>query len=66
MNVFSTATDPDDNQGPVASCIVSPARREEMAGIRQERSREDYPARQPAARIGGGRGGARGVQSLSP
>ncbi len=49
MNVLSKVTDPNDYQGPGTGYEVSPARREEMAGIRQQRSREDYLARQAAA-----------------
>jgi propanediol dehydratase large subunit len=48
MNVLSKVTDPNDYQGPGTGYEVSPARRQEMAGIRQERSREDYMARQAA------------------
>jgi propanediol dehydratase large subunit len=49
MNVLSKVTDPNDYQGPGTGYEVSPARREEMAGIRQQRSREDHLARQAAA-----------------
>ena len=54
MNVLSKVTDPNDYQGPGTGYEVSPARREEMAGIRQQRSREDYLARQAAAAPPGG------------
>ncbi len=49
MNLLSKVTDPNDYQGPGTGYEVSPARREEMAGIRQQRSREDLLARQAAA-----------------
>ena len=49
MNVLSKVTDPNDYKGPGTGYQASPARREEMASIRQERSREDYLARQAAA-----------------
>jgi len=49
MNVLSKVTDPNDYQGPGTGYEVSPARREEMAGIRQQRSRKDYLSRQAAA-----------------
>ena len=57
MHVLSKVTDPNDYQGPGTGYQVSPARREEMAGIRQERSREDYLARQAAAAPGAARPG---------
>jgi propanediol dehydratase large subunit len=49
MNVLSKVTDPNDYQGPGTGYEVSPARREEIAAIRQQRSREDLLARQAAA-----------------
>ena len=49
MNVLSKVTDPNDYQGPGTGYEVLPARREEMAGIRQQRSRQDFLARQTAA-----------------
>jgi propanediol dehydratase large subunit len=52
MNVLSKVTDPNDYQGPGTGYAVSPARRDEMVGIRQQRSRQDYLARQAAAALG--------------
>jgi propanediol dehydratase large subunit len=49
MSVLSKVTDPNDYQGPGTGHEVSPARREEIAAIRQQRSREDLLARQAAA-----------------
>ncbi len=48
MNVLSKVTDPNDYQGPGTGYEVSPARREEMAGIRQQRSRDDLLAQHAA------------------
>jgi len=48
MNVLSKVTDPNDYQGPGTGYEVAPARREEMAAIRQQRSRNDLLARHAA------------------
>ena len=45
MNVLSKVTDPNDYQGPGTGYEVPAARREQMAGIRQQRSRADLLAR---------------------
>ena len=60
MNVLSKVTDPNDYQGPGTGYEVAPARREEMAGIRQQRSRDDLLARH------GGRGGSGRRRPLPP
>jgi propanediol dehydratase large subunit len=54
MNVLSKVTDPNDYQGPGTGYDVPPARREEIAGIRQQRSRDDLLARQATARHAAG------------
>jgi propanediol dehydratase large subunit len=60
MNVLSKITDPNDYQGPGTGYAVSKERREEMAGIRQQRSRHDLLEQQAAAAApGGGEAGAR-------
>lgn len=41
MNVLSKATDPNDYQGPGTGYDMSPGRRGEIAGVRQERSLAD-------------------------
>jgi len=46
MNVLSKVTDPNDYQGPGTGYEVSAARRAEMEGVRQERSRQDLLERQ--------------------
>jgi propanediol dehydratase large subunit len=48
MNVLSKVTDPNDYQGPGTGYEVTPARREEMAEVRQQRSRQDLLERQAA------------------
>ena len=48
MQVLSKVTDPNDYQGPGTGYQVSPERREQMAGIRQQRSRRDLLARHAA------------------
>ena len=48
MNVLSKITDPNDYRGPGTGYEISPARRTEMEGIRQQRSREDLLERQAA------------------
>jgi len=48
MNVLSKITDPNDYQGPGTGYEVTAARRAEMAGIRQQRSRQDLLERQSA------------------
>ena len=48
MMVLSKVTDPNDYQGPGTGYEVAPARREEMAAIRQQRSRDDVLARHAA------------------
>ena len=48
MNVLSKVTDPNDYQGPGTGYELAPARREEIAGIRQQRSRADLLARHAA------------------
>jgi propanediol dehydratase large subunit len=55
MRCLSKVTDPNDYQGPGTGYEVAPARREEIAAIRQQRSRADLLARHavgahPAAR----------------
>ena len=45
MNCLSKVTDPNDYQGPGTGYEVAPARREEIAAIRQQRSRADLLAR---------------------
>ncbi len=52
MNVLSKTTDPNDYQGPGSGYEVAPARREEMAAIRQQRSRDDLLARHAAGARG--------------
>ena len=42
MNVLSKITDPNDYQGPGTGYEVSAARRTEIAGIRQQRSKDDF------------------------
>ena len=51
MNVLSKVTDPNDYQGPGTGYEVTTARRTEMTGIRQQRSRQ-----RPAGEAGGLRG----------
>ena len=71
MNVLSKVTDPNDYQGPGTGYAVAPARREEMAVIRQQRSRNDLLARHAAgasasgvrAAGAGGASSARGTES---
>ena len=46
MNVLSKITDPNDYQGPGTGYEVTDARRAEIAGIRQQRSRQDLLLRQ--------------------
>ncbi len=46
MNVLSKITDPNDYQGPGTGYEVTAARRTEMAGIRQQRSREELLRKQ--------------------
>ncbi len=46
MNVLSKVTDPNDYQGPGTGYEVSAARRAEIEGVRQERSRQDLLERQ--------------------
>jgi propanediol dehydratase large subunit len=46
MNVLSKITDPNDYQGPGTGYEVTAARRSEMTGIRQQRSRQDLLQRQ--------------------
>jgi propanediol dehydratase large subunit len=48
MQVLSKVTDPNDYQGPGTGYQVSPERREQMAGIRQQRSRRDLLQRHAA------------------
>ena len=48
MNCLSKITDPNDYQGPGTGYEVPAARREEIAAIRQQRSRADLLARQAA------------------
>ena len=48
MQVLSKITDPNDYQGPGTGYQVSPERREQMAAIRQQRSRGDLLARHAA------------------
>ena len=64
MSCLSKVTDPNDYQGPGTGYEVAPARREEIAAIRQQRSRADLLARhavgaQEVAVIGGAKYGAR-------
>ena len=58
MNCLSKITDPNDYQGPGTGYEVPAARREEIAAIRQQRSRADLLARhatgKPEAGAGGG------------
>lgn len=49
MNVLSKITDPNDYRGPGTGYEVSPARRSEMAAIRQQRSRQDWLRRQASS-----------------
>jgi propanediol dehydratase large subunit len=65
MNVLSKVTDPNDYQGPGTGYAVAPARREEMAAIRQQRSRDDLLARHAAGASASGvrAAGAGGVSS---
>ena len=46
MNVLSRVTDPNDYQGPGTGYKVTTARRAEMTGIRQQRSRQDLLEKQ--------------------
>ena len=46
MNVLSKVTDPNDYQGPGTGDLVTTARRAEMTGIRQQRSRQDLLEKQ--------------------
>jgi propanediol dehydratase large subunit len=48
MHVLSKVTDPNDYQGPGTGYGVSRERREQMAGIRQQRSRRDLLAQHAA------------------
>jgi propanediol dehydratase large subunit len=50
MNCLSKITDPNDYQGPGTGYEVPAARREEIASIRQQRSRADLLARHVAGR----------------
>ena len=60
MNCLSKVTDPNDYQGPGTGYEVAPARHEEIAAIRQQRSRADLLARHAAgAQRAGAGGGAR-------
>jgi|GEM_PF-23112 len=52
MRCLSKATDPNDYQGPGTGHEVAPERREEMAAIRQQRSRDDLLARHAAGAPG--------------
>jgi len=52
MHVLSKITDPNDYQGPGTGYEVTPARRLEMANIRQQRSRQDLLQRQAAGAAG--------------
>ena len=66
MNCLSKITDPNDYQGPGTGYEVPAARREEIAAIRQQRSRADLLARHAAGRPRLVRRGeaARGVDPL--
>jgi propanediol dehydratase large subunit len=57
MNCLSKITDPNDYQGPGTGYEVPAARREEIAAIRQQRSRADLLARHAAGARGVGVGG---------
>ena len=57
MNCLSKITDPNDYQGPGTGYEVPAARREEIAAIRQQRSRADLLARHAAGAQGVGAGG---------
>ena len=63
MNCLSKVTDPNDYQGPGTGYEVPAARREEIAAIRQQRSRADLLARHaagapaPAASVAGAQDG---------
>jgi propanediol dehydratase large subunit len=50
LRCLSKITDPNDYQGPGSGFEVPAARREQIAGIRQQRSRADLLARHAAAR----------------
>jgi propanediol dehydratase large subunit len=53
MNCLSKVTDPNDYQGPGTGYEVPVARREEIAAIRQQRSRADLLARHAAGHAAG-------------
>jgi propanediol dehydratase large subunit len=62
MNVLSKITDPNDYQGPGTGYAVTPARRAQMADIRQQRSRQDLLQRQAAGAAVAGAGHFRLVE----
>ena len=67
MNCLSKVTDPNDYQGPGTGYEVAPARREEIAAIRQQRSRHDLLARHAAGAqgVGAGDGAKHGAKNDS-
>ena len=62
MRCLSKITDPNDYQGPGTGYEAPAARREQIAAIRQERSRADLLARHAAGRDAGGAGSAAGLR----
>jgi propanediol dehydratase large subunit len=62
MRCLSKITDPNDYQGPGTGYEAPTARREQIAAIRQERSRDDLLARHAAGRDAGGAGPAAGLR----
>ena len=57
MRCLSKVTDPNDYQGPGTGYAVPAARREQIAAVRQQRSRADLLARHAAGAPGRGAGG---------
>jgi propanediol dehydratase large subunit len=66
MRCLSKVTDPNDYQGPGTGYEVPAARREQIAAIRQERSRADLLARHAAGAPGGAHAAARRTSEATP